>query len=91
LRYVPAQYTHYYTALSGTFEAYLSKFSAKTRNTLRRKIKRFLELGEGCYMREYKRAEEMGEEGFAEIEAGVNAHRNIEAIIRLCSREIRHH
>jgi CelD/BcsL family acetyltransferase involved in cellulose biosynthesis len=61
LRYVPSQYTHYYTALSGTFEAYLSKFSAKTRSTLRRKIKRFLELGEGCYMREYKRAEEMGE------------------------------
>jgi CelD/BcsL family acetyltransferase involved in cellulose biosynthesis len=61
LRYVPSQYTHYYTALSGTFDAYLSKFSAKTRNTLRRKIKRFLELGEGCYMREYKRAEDMEE------------------------------
>jgi len=61
LRYVPSQYPHYYTALSGTFEAYLLKFSAKTRSTLRRKVKRFLELGDGCYMREYKRAEEMGE------------------------------
>jgi len=61
LRYVPSQYSHYYTSLSGTFEGYLSKFSPKTRSTLRRKVKRFLELGDGCYMREYKLAEEMGE------------------------------
>lgn len=61
LRYVPSQYTHYYAALSGTFEAYLSKFSPKTRSTLRRKVRRFLELGDGCYMREYKHPQEMGE------------------------------
>jgi CelD/BcsL family acetyltransferase involved in cellulose biosynthesis len=61
---------HYYTDLSGTFEAYLSKFSPKTRSTLRRKLRRFLELGDGCYMREYKCAEEMGE--FYRLARGVS-------------------
>jgi CelD/BcsL family acetyltransferase involved in cellulose biosynthesis len=61
LRYVMAQYTRYYTELTGDFDSYLAKFSAKTRNTLRRKVRRFLELGNACAMREYKRPEEMEE------------------------------
>jgi CelD/BcsL family acetyltransferase involved in cellulose biosynthesis len=61
LRYVMAQYARNYTELTGDFDSYLAKFSAKTRNTLRRKVKRFLELGEGCGMREYKRPDEMEE------------------------------
>jgi CelD/BcsL family acetyltransferase involved in cellulose biosynthesis len=61
LRYVPSQYSHFYTALTGTFEHYLAKFSTKTRNTLRRKVRRFLDHGEGSGIREYKRPEEMEE------------------------------
>jgi CelD/BcsL family acetyltransferase involved in cellulose biosynthesis len=61
LRYVLAQYTRFHTSLDGDFAAYLGKFSAKTRSTLRRKVKRFLELGEGCGMRAFKRPEEMAE------------------------------
>ncbi len=61
LRYVPSQYTHYYTDLTGTFEHYLSKFSTKTRNTLKRKVRRFLDHGEGSGIREYKRPGEMEE------------------------------
>ncbi len=61
LRYIPSQYTHYYTSLSGTFENYLSKFSAKTRSTLKRKVRRFLEHGDGSGIREYKRPDQMEE------------------------------
>lgn len=61
LRYIPSHYTHYYTGLSGTFESYLSKFSAKTRNTLKRKVRRFLEHGDGSGIREYNRADQMEE------------------------------
>ena len=61
LRYVPSQYSHFYTSLTGTFEQYLAKFSTKTRNTLKRKVRRLLDHGEGTGMREYKRPEEMEE------------------------------
>lgn len=61
LRYIPSQYTHYYTDLTGSFESYLAKFSAKTRSTLKRKVKRFLEHGEGSGIREYKRPDQMEE------------------------------
>lgn len=61
LRYVPSQYTHYYTNLTGTFENYLSKFSAKTRSTLKRKVRRFLDHGDGSGLREYKRPDQMEE------------------------------
>jgi CelD/BcsL family acetyltransferase involved in cellulose biosynthesis len=59
LRYVVALYTRYHTDLAGDFEGYLAKFSAKSRGTLRRKVRRFVELGAGCEMRVYKRADEM--------------------------------
>lgn len=61
LRYVPSQYTHHYTDLAGTFEHYLSKFSAKTRSTLKRKVRRFLDHGEGSGIREYRHPDEMEE------------------------------
>jgi hypothetical protein len=61
LRYVTSQYTRFYASLDGDFEGYLAKFGGKTRSTLRRKVKRFLESGEGSGMREFKRPEEMAE------------------------------
>lgn len=59
LRYVLARYTRFHVDLSGDFDGYLAKFSAKSRSTLKRKVKRFLELGEGCEMRRFSRPEEM--------------------------------
>ena len=59
LRYVFARYGRFHTDLSGDFAGYLEKFSGKTRSTLRRKVRRFLESGDGCGMREYRRPEEM--------------------------------
>lgn len=41
IRYVPASYQRYWVALDSGFENYLKKFSAKSRNTLLRKIKKF--------------------------------------------------
>lgn len=61
LRYVRGRYLRYHTELSGDFDRYLAKFSAKTRNTLRRKVKRFLEMGDGSAMRVYRYPEEMAE------------------------------
>jgi len=59
LRYVFARYGRFHADLSGDFAGYLEKFSGKTRSTLRRKVRRFLELGEGSAMREYRAPEEM--------------------------------
>ncbi len=61
LRYVRSRYTRFHTDLGGTFDDYLAKFSAKSRSTLRRKVRRFMELGEGCRMREFRRPDEMDE------------------------------
>lgn len=61
LRYVVARYTRFHTELSGDFESYLGKFSAKSRSTLRRKVRRFVDLGTSCEMRVYRRPEEMSE------------------------------
>ncbi len=61
LRYVFARYTRFHTDLSGDLDTYLAKFSAKSRSTLRRKVRRFVELGPGCEMREYKRPGDMAE------------------------------
>ena len=61
IRYIPAQYDHLYVELSGSFEDYLRKFSAKSRWTLRKKLKRFKEgCGEDPF-REYSGASEMQE------------------------------
>jgi len=47
--------------LTGAFDDYLAKFSAKTRSTLKRKVRRFLDAGSGNGIREYKHPEEMEE------------------------------
>lgn len=46
--YLPyAANIHYLIALQGTFSDYLSKFKPKTRSTLRRKVKRLRDYGDG--------------------------------------------
>ena len=71
LRYVRSRYTRFHTDLGGTFEDYLAKFSAKSRSTLRRKVRKFAELGEGCRMREFRRPDEM--EAFLRLARQVSA------------------
>ena len=58
IRYAPYQAARYYLELSGTFEAYLGKFSSKTRSTLKKKVRR---LGERARFREFRTAGEMAE------------------------------
>lgn len=60
IRYVPASYQRYWVSMEDTFDAYLKKFSAKSRNTLMRKIKKFTEFSGGeIDWREYKKPDEM--------------------------------
>ncbi len=61
LRFVVAQYSRHHADLTGSFDGYLSKFAAKTRNTLKRKVRKFLDRGSGSYMREYRRPEELAD------------------------------
>ena len=71
LRYVFARYARFHVDLSGDFDAYLGRFSAKTRGTLRRKVRKFLEMGEDSGMREFRKPEEM--EGFVRQARGISA------------------
>jgi CelD/BcsL family acetyltransferase involved in cellulose biosynthesis len=59
LRYVFGRYLRYHTDFGGSFEQYLAKFSAKTRGTLRRKVRHFTGLGDGCAMRAYTRPDDV--------------------------------
>ena len=60
IRYVPSQYQRHYVDLGGTFDAYLGKFSSKSRSTLRRKVRKFAEASGGeIRWREFRRPEEM--------------------------------
>ncbi|MGG7054713.1 GNAT family N-acetyltransferase [Nitrosomonas sp. ANs5] len=60
IRYVPASYQRYWVALDGGFESYLKKFSAKSRNTLMRKIRKFAEFSGGeIDWREYRQPAQM--------------------------------
>ena len=47
LVYVGHRYPRYFVDLSGGYDAYLAKFSAKSRSTLRRKMRKFEELSGG--------------------------------------------
>lgn len=47
LCYIPLQYPHCYIDLGWTFEQYVGKFSAKTRSTIQRKIRKFKEYCSG--------------------------------------------
>jgi CelD/BcsL family acetyltransferase involved in cellulose biosynthesis len=53
LMYVERTYPRYLTVLSGTFEEYQEKFSAKTRSTLKRKIKKFEAHCGGLHWRQF--------------------------------------
>lgn len=69
--YVPHQYDRYYVDLSGTYEGYLSKFSAKSRSTLKRKIRKFAELSGGTIdWREFRTPAAMDE--FFRLARGVS-------------------
>ena len=59
--YVPLQGRRFFIDLDGSFETYLSKFSAKTRNTMRRKIRRFTQSSNGSALREFRYAKDMAE------------------------------
>jgi len=62
IRYVPAQYPRYYTDLQQPFDAYLKGFSAKSRSTLLRKVRKFAAASGGAIdWREFKDADEMPE------------------------------
>jgi CelD/BcsL family acetyltransferase involved in cellulose biosynthesis len=62
LVYSPKQFPRYYVDLTMTFEAYLEKFSAKTRSTLRRKVRKFQEFSGGMLdCREYRTPSEFEE------------------------------
>jgi hypothetical protein len=71
LRYVPDQFIRFHTSLAGTFEDYLAKFSGKTRSTLRKKVKRFLDSGEGSRMRSFAKPDEIAE--FHRLARGISA------------------
>src|SRR5437879_3518886 len=47
IRYVPRQYQNVYVDLSSTFDDYLKAFSTKSRTTLRRKIRKFMDASGG--------------------------------------------
>ncbi len=60
LRYIPAQYPRHYIRLEGRPEDYLAAFSARTRSTLLRKVRRFAEFSGGTILwREYRGADEL--------------------------------
>jgi CelD/BcsL family acetyltransferase involved in cellulose biosynthesis len=59
IRYVPFQFERYYTDLTGSFEAYLGRFSSKTRSTLRRKARRLEEAVGHLELRSFRTPEEM--------------------------------
>jgi CelD/BcsL family acetyltransferase involved in cellulose biosynthesis len=62
IRYVPAQYRRYHIDIAGSFADYLGKFHGKTRNTLRRKVRRFADLSGGVVdLREFRRPDQMRE------------------------------
>jgi hypothetical protein len=60
IRYAARQENRYYIELRGSFSEYLKKFSARTRQTLARRVRRFAEFsgGEICWQ-EYHSGQEM--------------------------------
>jgi CelD/BcsL family acetyltransferase involved in cellulose biosynthesis len=60
--YVPIQYQRYFIVFENTFRDYLSKFSAKSRSTLKRKIQKFRAHSGGTLdWRQYRAPAEMEE------------------------------
>jgi len=62
VRYVPFQYERFYVDLCGTFPIYLQNFSSKSRSTLVRKVRKYMEhAGVTPCFREYRSPEEIRE------------------------------
>jgi hypothetical protein len=62
IRYTPYRFKRYFLELTGNYETYLKKFSAKSRSTLRRKVRKFETLSGGKIdWRVYRTPEEMAE------------------------------
>ncbi len=62
IRYVLRQEQRYFVVVEGSHEAYLAKFSGKTRNTFRRHLKRFTESSGGSlHWRTYRTPDEVRE------------------------------
>jgi CelD/BcsL family acetyltransferase involved in cellulose biosynthesis len=61
LVYIPSQYRHYYICTDSSFSTYLSRFSSKTRNTLRRKVSRIEATNTKLTFRVFSRPQEMTE------------------------------
>ena len=60
LVYVRQRYPRYYASLGGTFDEYMAGFSAKSRSTLKRKMRKFEQLSGGQLdVRAYRTPEEM--------------------------------
>lgn len=73
LCYCPLQYTHCYIDLRGSFDAYQKKFSAKTRSTIQRKVRKFAELSAGTmHWRTFTQPHEMRE--FLQLAHEVSRH-----------------
>ena len=71
IRYVPAHYRRHYIDLSLSFAEYVKKFSAKTRSTLQRKVRKFASISGGSTdVREYRSAIELRE--FYSLARGVS-------------------
>jgi len=62
LVYVPRQYRRFLIDLAGDFDSYLARFSAKTRSTIKRKLRRFADACGGTIdAREYRTPAEIAE------------------------------
>jgi len=62
IRYVPDAYARFYIDMQSGFGAYSARFSAKSRATIRRKVKKWTELCGGALdFREYRTSEELRE------------------------------
>jgi hypothetical protein len=62
LIYVPRQYDHFYVDLTIGRDKYLQRFSARSRSTLKRKVRKFAELDGGrCHWRAYRSSAEIVE------------------------------
>ena len=62
IRYVPAQYKHYYTDLTGNFEDYQKSLSKKQKAEILRMIRKLKEMSGGeLDLRQYKTVEDMAD------------------------------
>jgi CelD/BcsL family acetyltransferase involved in cellulose biosynthesis len=70
VRYAARYGLRYIVELDGSFEAYLKKFSNKSRNTLRRRVKKSVRQNEAPELRQYRSSHEM--KAFREIAISIS-------------------